>query len=368
MADAEDNTVIFTYKYRLLPTKRQHAALADILESQRILCNAALQERVEAFSKQKKRITRIDQFKSLTIIRNEIPEWACYPVNLPRWSLKCLDDAFQGFFRRRKNKDKPGFPRFRGKGRWKTFGLAEFCGIRLDGNRLRFKGLPGSLRVHLHRPLPEGKPLCCTFTRDHKGWSVGLQYRVAVAALPSTGKQIGVDMGLTTLAMLSTGEAVPNPRHTKRAERGLRRRQRALARCKRGSNRRRKVKFDVMRLHTRIKNARSTYLHQVSARLVRENDLIAVEKLNVKGLATGMLAKSVNDAGWSKLKEYLTYKAAYAGRQIVEVKAAGTSQTCPDCGQVAKKTLAQRTHSCDCGSVLDRDHAAAIIILKRGCS
>lgn len=364
MADAEHNTVVLTYKYRLLPTKKQHVALAEMLETQRILYNAALQERIDCYRKTGKSLSYMSQCKGLTELR-QAPEYANLPLNLQRWTLKRLDGAHAGFFRRLRFSGKAGFPRYRGKGRWRSFGFNEFVGIRLDRKRIRFKGLPGGLRIHLHRPLPEGKPLGCTFTRDTKGWYVCLQYRVPLQAIPVTGQQVGIDMGLSTLAMLSTGEAIPNPRIAKRAERELKRRQRALSRCKRGSNRRRKVKAQVTRLHAKVANTRRTYLHQVSARLVREHDLIAVEKLNVKGMASGMLAKGVHDAGWSTLKGMIAYKAAKAGRQMIEVKANGTSQTCPDCGQVKAKSLAERVHRCDCGCVMDRDHAAAIVVLQR---
>ncbi|WP_435018530.1 RNA-guided endonuclease InsQ/TnpB family protein [Tundrisphaera sp. TA3] len=365
MADAEDSTIVLTYKFRLLPNRRQHWTLEEIIESQRVLYNAALMERIDCYRKTGRTPNKNEQFKELT----ELRKFECFagiPLNLQRWTLKQLDDSYQAFFRRVKNRGgKAGHPRFRGKGRWQSFGFSEFSGITLREGRIRFKGLPGSLRIHLHRPLPKGKPLSCTFTRGHKGWYVCLQYRVPVQPLPATGQQVGIDVGLTTLATLSTGEAIANPRHTKRAEKELRRRQRALSRCKKGSNRRKKVKASVTWLHAKIANSRKTHLHQTSAKLVRENDLIAVEKLNVKGLSSGMLAKGVNDAGWSILKNYLAYKAAWAGRELVEVKAAGTSQTCPNCGAVAKKTLSERTHRCDCGCVIDRDHAAARIILAR---
>ena len=365
MDAAEDNAVVLTYKYRLRPTKPQHAALADILESQRILYNAALQERIDCYRKTGKSLSYMGQCKGLTELRKEA-QFSSLPLNIQRWTIKRLDEAYAGFFRRLKSAGgKAGFPRYRSKNRWRTFGFAEYKGISIDGRRVRFSGLPGSLCIHLHRPLPDDKPLDCTITRDHKGWLIAMRCRKRIAVLPASGRQVGIDMGLTTLAMLSTGEAIPNPRVAKRAERQLRRRQRALARCKRGSNRRRKVKSQVTRLHARIANTRRTYLHQVSARLVLENDLIVVEKLNVNGLAAGMLAKSVHDAAWSKLKEMIAYKAAKAGRRLVEVKAAGTSQTCPECGQVRTKSLAERVHRCDCGCVMDRDHAAAIVVMQR---
>ena len=366
MADAEDNTIVLTFKHRLLATKRQHETLSAILDSQRQLYNGCLEHRIGAYRKAEKTITLYAQMAELTELRSD-PNFATLPANLQRWTLHKLNDAYKAFFRRVKSKGvRAGFPRFRGKGRWHSFGFAEFSGITLRDNRIRFKGMPGSLRIHLHRPLPDGKPLCCTFTRDHKGWYVCLQYRVPCVALPSTGQQVGVDVGLKELAVLSTGEAIPNPRPAKRAEREMRRRQRALSRCRKGSNRRRKVKLAVTRCYARIKNTRSTGLHQLSARLVRENDLIAVEKLNVKGLAGGMLAKSVHDAAWSKLKEYLTYKAAYAGRQLVEVDPKNTTQSCSVCGAIVPKMLADRWHSCShCRLEMDRDHNAARNILDR---
>jgi len=365
MADAEDNTVVLTYKYRLLPTKRQHAALAEICESQRILYNAALEERVDCYRKTGKSLSFMIQCKELTELRQN-PEYAVLPIKLQRWTLKRLDDAYGAFFRRMKSGGKPGFPRFRGKARWQSFGFIEFSGITLRQNRFRFKGLPGSLRVHLHRPLPECKPLGCTFTRDHKGWNVCLQYRVPAVALAATGQQVGVDVGLKELCVLSSGQAIHNPRHTRRSARELRRRQRALSRCRKGSGRRRKVIAQVTRLHAKIASARRTYLHQVSARLVREHDLIAVEKLNVKGMAAGMLAKSVHDAAWSKLREMIAYKAAYAGRRFIEVDARNTTQGCSGCGAIVPKELSERRHICPhCSLEMDRDHNAARVILHR---
>ncbi len=356
---------ILTYKYRLLPTKKQHAALDSILESQRTLYNCALEHRIGAYRRAKQHVTLYDQMKELTELRKD-PEFAAVPAVLQRWTLRRLDDAYKSFFRRVQVKgEKAGFPRFRGKGRWVSFGFSEFKGIRISDRRLTIKGLPGGLRIHLHRPPPDGNPLCCTFTRDAKGWYVCLQYRVPNATLAITGRSVGVDVGLTHLATLSTGEQIPNPRTAQRAEKKLQRKQRALARCERNSRRRRKVRAALARAHMQIRNMRTTYLHQVSARLVRENDTIAVEKLNVRGLTSGMLAKSVNDAAWSRLRQMLAYKAEWAGRQLIGVQAAGTSQTCPECGAVRKKLLAERTHRCGCGCVMDRDHAAALVILRR---
>ncbi len=136
--------MILTYRYRLLPSKRQHAALTGLLDAQRALYNAALEERIDCYRKTGKGVSYIDQCKSLTLCRRALPEMGALPVNLQRWTLKRLDDAFQGFFRRVKARNgKAGFPRFRGRGWWDSFGFGEFSGIRFDGARLRFAGMPG---------------------------------------------------------------------------------------------------------------------------------------------------------------------------------------------------------------------------------
>ena len=156
----------------------------------------------------------------------------------------------QAFFRRVKKGQKPGFPRYKGAAWWNSFGFNEFSGITICDNRLRFKGMTGGLRIHLHRPLPEGKILSCQFRRDPKGWCVCLQVRTAAMPLAPTGKRVGVDVGLSSLAVLTTGEVIPNIKSTKRYERQLRIRQRQLSRCKRGSNGRRKARSRPWRGYT----------------------------------------------------------------------------------------------------------------------
>lgn len=357
---------VITFKFRLLPTRAQHAALARILEDQRQLYNAALEERIGCYRATGKGRSYIDQCRALAEWRKSDPEAGATPSNLQRWTLKRVDGAYQAFFRRAKSGNgKAGFPRFRGRGWWRSFGFNEMPGASFDGGRLRWSGMPGALRVHLHRAMPSGKITTCSFTNDGRGWHVCFQIHVGAAEQRAPITTVGIDVGLTHLLTMSTGETIPNVRPAKRAERELRRRQRHLARCRKGSSGRRKAREKVARLHRKVADTRSTYLHQVSAAIVRRFDLIAVEKLNVKGLAGGMLAGPVHDASWARLRGLLAYKAERAGAQLIEVDPRYTSQTCPDCGQVAKKELSQRTHSCDCGCILDRDHAAALVILSK---
>jgi putative transposase len=362
--------VILTYRYRLLPLKSQHRALERLLGTQRDLYNMALEERIDCYRKTGKTRTYIDQCKALTQCRRELPEMGELPPNLQRWTLKRLDDAFQGFFRRVKaHKGKAGFPRFRGAGRWEAFGFAEFSGIRFDGKRLRFAGMPGGLKLHLHRPLPDQADIrACVFRRDGNGWHVGLQIAVAAGKKRSVTSAVGVDLGLKVFAYCSDNVVIPNPRIAQRAEKELRCRQRALARCKRGSNRRRKTRAGVAKLHHKVADTRNSWLHQQSAALVKRADLIAVEDLKVANMVRHpTLAHSIADASWSRFVSMLDYKAEKAGGHLIRVDPRNTSQKCSGCGELVSKSLAVRTHACpSCGLVIDRDHNASLNILRAG--
>ena len=188
--------MFLTYRYRLLPTKRQHRALEAILESQRELYNAALEERIDAFRKANINRTYFDQAKALTEWRHSDEDACNLPLNVQRATLKRLDNAYKGFFRRVKSGAKPGFPRFRGKGRFDSFGFCEFIGVRIEKGSLRFKGMPGALRVHMHRELPSGLgPRSCAFRRDERGWVVGWCSTWKARLLDGQGERLVLILG-----------------------------------------------------------------------------------------------------------------------------------------------------------------------------
>lgn len=371
--------------YRLLPTARQHRALEEILESQRLLYNAALQERADAWRKAKASITCYDQCKSLTLVRANDPDgYGATPLRLSRGTLLRLDAAFQGFFRRVKAGQTPGFPRFKPMSRWHSFSFSEFSGVRFQGGRLRFKGMPGSLKVHLHRPLPQ-KPefLSCQVRRNAKGWSVSLQVGHTTNLEAHPGPAIGVDLGVEKFAALSDGTLLPNPRIGARYDRRLRRAQRALQRCPRGSANRAKRRKTLARLHLGAANARDTHLHQQSAFLTRTYGTIVVEKLSIAGLTASAkgtadnpgksvrqkaaLNRNILGLAWGRFQKQLRYKAESAGGRVIEVPPHMTSQVCSGCGTVVRKSLAERIHECrSCDLVVDRDVNAARNILARG--
>ena len=358
--------MILTFRYRLLPSRVQHRALESILESQRQLYNAALEERIGAYRSAGKTLSYFDQCKGLTEWRKDDAEARQMPLSIQRATLKRLDAAYQGFFRRLVAGGKPGFPRFRGKGRFDSFAFREFSGIALEDSRLRFKGMPGRLRVHWHRDLPKVGIKCCTFKRETKGWSIGFAIEVVPGNPRTMERATGVDLGISTFAALSDGGFIPSLRAARKVERRLRIAQRTLSRKIPGSTGRYKARVVVARCHAYAGRQRQEHLHQASARLVRDYDAIAVEKLNVKGLARSALAKDVHDASWAKFLSMLRYKAEKAGVRLIEVDPQNTSQDCSRCGARVLKDLAVRRHECpDCGLSIDRDLNAARNILNR---
>ena len=176
----------------------------------------------------------------------------------------------------------------------------------------------------------------------------------------------GIDVGLTVFAVLSNGEAIDNPRFAKKAERELRRTSKSLSRKQKGSKNRVKARTALASVYQKIAAQRRDFAHQESRKLVNRFDLIGFEKLNIAGLSRGRLGKFILDAAWGMFLKFVVYKAANAGKHAVPVRAAGTSQECPWCGEIVPKVLSERQHRCQCWSqVLDRDHASAMVIEAR---
>jgi len=281
--------------------------------------------------------------------------------------LHRVDRAYGAFFRRIKAGEKPGYPRFKGKGWYDSFTYPQWGnGVKLVDGRLILSKI-GAIRLHTDRPI-EGRPKTCAIVRKADGWYASIACEVVPSPLPPTGKAVGVDVGLESFATLSNGAQIANPRYYRTAERKLKQAQRRLSRRVKGSNRRRKARELLAKAHLKVKRARQDFAHKTARALVNDYDQIAVEKLNIRGmLRNHPLAKSISDAGWDLFLSILIAKAASAGRIVVEVNPAGTSQLCAQCGEPVPKRLAVRWHSCPyCGCELHRDHNAALNILKKG--
>lgn len=352
--------MILSKKFRVYPNKAQTIALDAMLRDFCGLYNAALQQRIEAWRRRGVGLNYGMQASELKAVRAADEGLARWSFSAEQQVLRRLDKAFKAFFGRVK-RGKGGFPRFRANARHHAaeFRVGDGLTLRKSG-RVGVVGVPGEIKVKWHREIG-GDTGSAILTRQGAKWFLILHVEVA-SADQREGACVGLDMGLTSLVALSTGELIDRPNWTKRAAKGLRKRQRALARCKRGSKRRAKVRARLAAYQNIIGRRRADMLHKLSADLVSRFAAIGVEDLNIKGLARGMLAKEVNDAAWAQLVSMLDYKAAKAGGRMVKVDPRGTSQTCPECGTIKAKQLSERIHRCDCGAVLDRDVAAAMVV------
>ena len=351
---------ILSYKYRIEPNRTQAALLSEMLGDFCQLYNAALEHRILAYQKGVS-IRCNDQINSLPVIRRDLPHQGQWSAAAQQQVMRKLDRSFKAFFARIKRGEKPGFPRFRARDRYHAadFRVGDGLTIRKSG-KLGFVGVPGEIKVRWHRELLS-KPKSAIISRNAGKWYIVFHVEVTEVERASPDS-VGIDFGLTSLVALSTGETEPRPNWTKHSARELRKRQRAIARCKRGSNVCRKRVAVAAKFQARVAAKRRDMCHKLSRDLVNRFGRIAIEDLNIKGLVRGMLAKHVHDAAWAQIAQMLDYKAASAGVEIVRVDPRGTSQTCPECGTVAVKTLAEREHRCECGCVLDRDVAAAMVV------
>ena len=355
------------YKYRIYPTAKQAKLLDHELAAAQRLYNAALEQRRIAWKRRGRSLRYLDQADDLKDLRKSgTPTPANYSACQD--VLRRLDKAFQAFFRRLKNGDKPGFPRFKSRDRYDSITFPAYgdgCRVRENG-KLYLQGV-GEIRVKWHRHIT-GRIKTVTVRRYAGRWHVCFSVDYEPQPLPQIDAEVGIDVGLEHFAALSTGDLIPNPRWYKSAQKRLRRAQRKVARRVKGSNGRRKAVRELQRVHERIANQRADFAHKLSRRIINAYQLIAVENLNVGGMARGMLAKQVHDAGWRSFLHKLTVKAAEAGRRMVEVNPAGTSQRCL-CGREVRKTLAVRVHGCpECGLVAQRDVVSAQLILRLGRS
>jgi len=361
-----------TYKYRLYPTTEQKACLENTLETCRSLYNAALAERRYAYRQQRKNIGRLQQLNELPCMKESILELQQVHSQVLQDVLIRVDKAFDAFFRRLRSDDKPGYPRFRGKGWYDSFTYPQ-SGFSLSDNKPGNQKLKlskiGKVRIRIHRPI-EGKIKTCTIKREIDNWYVCFSCEVEPNPLPKFYKAAGVDMGILSFATLSDGSTIENPSFLQQSESKLKHEQRSLSRKKKGSNSRKKQKVKLARLHRKVANQRKDFLHQESRKLVNAYDTLVFENLRVKNMVKNHhLAKPIFDASWSRFIRYCVYKAESAGKQVILVNPRGTSQICSNCGSMVKKSLAVRIHKCpDCGLEIDRDMNAAINILRLGTS
>jgi putative transposase len=356
-------TVRRTFRYRLFPTKAQATTMERLLDLCRELYNGAVQERRDAWRLGRTSIHFAGQSAQLPAIKHVRPDLTAVYSQTLQDVLHRVDKAFQAFYARCQRGEKAGYPRFKPWQRYNSFTYPQL-GWTLDDDRLTLTKI-GTVRVVKHRPIL-GKVKTCQIVREGRKWYCCIAVELEASAPTVATEAIGVDVGLEYFATLSNGETIANPRYFRQSERRLAKAQRRLAKIARTDPKRQQARQRVGAAHRRVRNQRQNFLHQTSHALVSRFNPIVVENLSIKGLASGMLAKSVNDAAWGRLLFMLAYKAEEAGTRLVAVTPRGTSQTCPDCGTMQAKPLSERWHRCDCGASMPRDLASARIILTRG--
>ena len=335
------------------------------LELCRRLYNAALEQRITAYRRNRISISKFAQMKELPFLKQELSEYKDVDAQSLQDVLERLDKAYQAFFRRMKNGDTPGFPRFKGQNRYNSFTLKQ-TGWKIDGKYLIVKKI-GRFKIRLSRPI-EGviKTITIRRTPTDKWFVVFSCDDVPTKPLPATGKEVGIDVGCENFLTNSDGRKIENPRLLKQSEDVLKVRQQAFSRKVKGSHRRNKARILVAKTHEKIRNQRRDFHFKTANQLLRNNDVIYIEKFNSWN-GWKNLNRSMRDVSWFGFFSILKAKAEEAVREVIEVPARGTSQRCSGCGQEVPKDLSVRVHRCPfCHLILDRDHNAAINILRAG--
>jgi putative transposase len=355
-----------TMKYRLYPTKHQHRLLEDTLDICRQVYNQTLAHRKEAWEQRQDTLSLYETHLMLTQWKHEHPALTAVHSQVLQNAQQRVDLAYKAFFRRVKAGEKPGYPRFRGPERYDSFTFPQ-SGFRVQDGLLSLSKI-GHMRIVLHRPI-EGAIKTVTIRRTPTDkWDACFSVDAEAIVLEPCSLAVGIDVGLTHFATLSTGESLANPRFFHTDEQALAKAQRRLAREAKGSPARNKRRKVIAHIHERIANRRYDFCHQASRRLVNTYGVLAFEALQISNMMQNhCLAKSIADVAWGQFVRIATDKAACAGRIAVQVPPAYTSQDCSRCGYRVPKKLNERLHQCPvCQLSMDRDHNAAINILRLG--
>ena len=360
-----------TYQYRLYPTKHQLSILNRSLEVCRRVYNDTLAYRKHIYETDKKSVSLYATNNLLTQWKRENPALTMVHSQVLQNVQVRVDLAYKAFFRRVKNGENPGYPRFKGYGRYDSITYPQ-SGFHLNdaGTHLCASKI-GDIPIILHRPII-GNVKTLTIRKTATGkwyasFSVEVEPSVAITA-PHNDRVVGIDVGLKTFCTLSDGTTVENPRWFRKGEKNLAKVQRKFSNLKKGNSERRKQRRVVAHTHEKIANKRKDFVYKLSNTLTRTYGTIVFEDLNIKNMMKNpYLAKSIGDAAWNLFISTTVNKAEDAGCIVVLVDPRNTSQLCSQCGQLVKKTLSDRVHSCPhCGLVMDRDQNAAINILRLG--
>lgn len=377
-----------SYQYKIKPTKEQAEKIDETLEKLRYQYNYLLAQRFYWYEQNRSPIDRCSIFvcplpelkeqpnyynqkASLTLLKEDRPWYKSIHSQVLQEVPKKVEITFDRWLKGDVNGKKSGRPRFKGVGQYKTFTFPQFKQHHFVNNKMTLSKI-GDVKVIVHRQIPDGfdiKTVSVTKKVDGYYVTLSLDDKAVPTIKPdfNANNIVGIDVGLIDFIVTSDDERIAAPKFWRQAERKLKSAQRCVSRRKRGSNRRKKAIKKLGIQHKKISDTRKDFHFKTANNLLKKYDVIAVEKLNIKGLARTRLAKSIHDAGWGQFINILSFKAENAGLKVITVNPRGTSQECSSCGHKVKKLLSQRMHNCPvCHTSLCRDLNAAVNIRNRG--
>lgn len=350
-------------KYRIYPTKSQIRLLNNNLEGCRLLYNQFLNQRKEGWIKDKKSFSCYEQQKYFRnwLDRNKYNVHSQVQQNV----AVRIDLAFKAFFRRLKNGETPGYPRFKGFGRYDSFTYPQ-TGWKVLKDKIHLTKI-GKVKAAIYQQI-NGTIKTCTVKKEGDDWYVIFSIESkSENYLSETQNSVGIDVGLKSFAVFSDGEVINNPKFFKEEEKKIAKLQ--SRKDKSGGNKKKKLIKAIQKRHKKIKNKRKDFCHKLSRQIVNKYKTICVEDLDINQMKEDKkyLSKSIHDASWRLFMDLLSYKAEDAGREFIKINPAYTSQDCSDCGYRTKKKLSDRIHNCsNCGLNLERDLNASKNILRIG--
>ncbi len=383
--------MLSTYQYRIKPSDEQIATMEKWLEMCRWQWNRCLGERLDWLRRTRcqvdrcslhsepigeipERVNYYTQQASLPWLKKEQIEYKQLYAECLQDVLRRLDKAWKKWLIPDSKGERGGRPKFKKQGDYRSFTYPRVncpkAGVKLEGNTLKLSKI-GEMKIIVHRLIPDGFKLkTCIIVRKADGWyaciSAEDQTVPEIMPVDTINTSTGVDMGLASFLTTAQGQKIPIQQYSQKLEKHLGRQQRKLARQEKDSQSWLKQKNKIARIHLRIKRAREDFFYKTAWWLVRQYDLIAVEKLNIKGLARTRLAKSILDAAWGKFLNIMRAVAVKCGKHFVEVSAYKSSVECSRCGADVPKNLSVRVHSCSCGLEIDRDENSGRVLLSRG--